>query len=151
MAKKPIGLSVEEEKHPQEKKPREKKKKEKVVFEITATSTTELEIERFIAGCNERTSEGTRDPETAAACEPVPPFTTKGLACLAGLLSDRGTASGGVIILKTPVEEAKEWAKGFLSQFNPKGYSKIKRPDFLYDFAKQVVDGESFYEPTIKL
>ena len=151
MAKKPIGLSEEEEKKPQEKKPREKKQKEEETFEVMSTSTTELEIERFIAGCNERPSEGKREPATAAACEPVPPFTTKGLACLARLLSDQGTASGGVIIREDPVEKKKEWAKGFLSQFNPKGHRKISRPDFLYDFAKQVVDGESFYEPTIKL
>lgn len=136
MSKKPIGI------HEQEGGP------------VSITPSGEpMDAKIFIETCNGKGSEGkgTRYPKTAAACTPVPPFTIKGLACLAGLLSDVNTASGGVQKPEKTPDISKIWAKNFLSHFNPKGYSRIERPDFLYDFAKQVVDGEPYYEPTIKL
>ncbi|MEI6206695.1 MAG: hypothetical protein WCP20_07930 [Desulfuromonadales bacterium] len=136
MAKKPVGISVKNEKMPS-----------------TVPTGEPMNTDSFIAGCNERGSEGkgTRYPKTAEACQAVPPFTTKGLACLAGLLSDQHTASGGVQKPEKTPDKSKSWAMGFLSQFNPQGYCKIERPDFLFDFARQVVDGEPYYEPAIKL
>lgn len=134
MAKKPVGISSKQEKAP-----------------LVITSAEPLDAASFIMGCNERGSTALRYQATADECNPVPSFTTAGLAHLAGLLSDQNTASGGVQRQPSVPEEPKRWAMGFLSQFNPKGYCKINRPDFLYDFAKQVVDGEPYYEPTIKL
>lgn len=115
------------------------------------TVAANLDAQSFIAGCNERGSTAPRYLQTAKECVPVAPFTEKGLAHLASLLSDKCTASGGV--QRSPLEpgEPKRWAMGFLSQFNLRGYCKISRPDFIADFAKQVAAGRDCYLPTVKL
>lgn len=130
MAKKPVGISEKNE-----------------LISIGIPTGDPIDRESFIAGCNERGSIAPRYLVTANECRSVPPFTKDGLAHLAGLLSDKNTASGGVQRNHLTPEEPKRWAMGFLSRFNPQGYCKVKDAEvFLEKFARQIVAGESEFE-----
>ncbi len=131
MAKKPVGISANHANN-----------------SVVTTVGEPMDIESFVAGCNERGSTAPRYLVTANECKPVPPFTSNGLAHLASLLSDKNTASGGIQRNHLTPEEPKRWAMGFLSRFNPQGHCKVKDAEvFLENFAHQIVAGKSEFEP----
>ncbi len=109
----------------------------------------------FIEECNKRGAEkmkapkkrSKRDDSLAELCGEVPPFKFEGLSFLAGLVSDKYTASGRVVKGGAKTDSEKVWSEPFLSQFNPKGFTFLNKPNELEDFARQVAEGSKFYIP----